>query len=84
MHLAYSLIIFFIQVDSMRGSLEVTQKGSSNPPKSFTFDNVFGPDSKQADVYNEVSVQGSNYVYCIIILVKSIVVLSALCNKYNV
>ena len=25
---------------------------SNEPPKTFTFDTVFGPDSKQVDVYN--------------------------------
>ena len=27
----------------------------SNPPKTFTFDTVFGPNCKQVDVYNKVA-----------------------------
>ena len=37
----------------MRGSIEV-QGAAGDPPKQYTFDNVFGADSKQADIYNEV------------------------------
>lgn len=44
----------YLQVDSVRGVIEIAT-GANNPPKTFTFDNVFGPDSKQTDVYNEVS-----------------------------
>ena len=50
------VLLYLRQVDSVRGSIEVTQTNSGNPPKTFTFDNVFGPDSKQTDVYNEVCV----------------------------
>jgi len=34
----------------------VSPADHNTPPKTFTFDNVFGPDSKQADVYNEVKI----------------------------
>lgn len=40
-------------MDEMRGTITVHKTDSSNePPKTFTFDTVFGPDSKQLDVYN--------------------------------
>ncbi|XP_043838292.1 kinesin-like protein KIF3A isoform X3 [Dromiciops gliroides] len=42
-----------VNVDEMRGTITVHKTDSSNePPKTFTFDTVFGPDSKQLDVYN--------------------------------
>ncbi|XP_072486111.1 kinesin-like protein KIF3A isoform X3 [Notamacropus eugenii] len=42
-----------VTVDEMRGTITVHKTDSSNePPKTFTFDTVFGPDSKQLDVYN--------------------------------
>ncbi|XP_074069369.1 kinesin-like protein KIF3A isoform X5 [Macrotis lagotis] len=42
-----------VSVDEMRGTITVHKTDSSNePPKTFTFDTVFGPDSKQLDVYN--------------------------------
>ncbi|KAF6017971.1 KIF3A [Bugula neritina] len=44
-----------VKVDSVRGSIEVSPADHNTPPKTFTFDNVFGPDSKQADVYNEIA-----------------------------
>ncbi|XP_067948401.1 kinesin-like protein KIF3A [Watersipora subatra] len=44
-----------VKVDSVRGSIEVTQVGRNEPPKTYTFDNVFGPDSKQVDIYNEIA-----------------------------
>lgn len=42
----------------MRGTITVncTPNGDkSEPPKTFTFDTVFGPKCKQVDVYNEVA-----------------------------
>ncbi|XP_029410063.1 kinesin-like protein KIF3A isoform X1 [Nannospalax galili] len=42
-----------VSVDEMRGAITVHKTDSSNePPKTFTFDTVFGPESKQLDVYN--------------------------------
>nr|XP_017504176.2 kinesin-like protein KIF3A isoform X2 [Manis javanica] len=42
-----------VSVDEMRGTITVHKTDSSNePPKTFTFDTVFGPESKQLDVYN--------------------------------
>ncbi|XP_051834198.1 kinesin-like protein KIF3A isoform X2 [Antechinus flavipes] len=42
-----------VTVDEMRGTITVHKTDSSNePPKTFTFDTVFGPESKQLDVYN--------------------------------
>ncbi|KAM4746790.1 kinesin-like protein KIF3A isoform 4-T4 [Rhinophrynus dorsalis] len=42
-----------VNVDEMRGTIAVHKVDSMNePPKTFTFDTVFGPDSKQLDVYN--------------------------------
>lgn len=40
-------------VDEIRGTITVNKlETSQEPPKTFTFDTVFGPDSKQLDVYN--------------------------------
>ena len=42
----------------MRGTITVNSPPSgdkSEPPKTFTFDTVFGPKCKQVDVYNEVA-----------------------------
>ncbi|XP_073507336.1 kinesin-like protein KIF3A isoform X1 [Phyllobates terribilis] len=42
-----------VNVDEIRGTIAVHKVDSMNePPKTFTFDTVFGPDSKQLDVYN--------------------------------
>uniref|UniRef100_A0A3B3RZ71 Kinesin-like protein n=1 Tax=Paramormyrops kingsleyae TaxID=1676925 RepID=A0A3B3RZ71_9TELE len=42
-----------VLVDEIRGSITVNRADTPNePPKTFTFDTVFGPDSKQLDVYN--------------------------------
>ncbi|XP_029439509.1 kinesin-like protein KIF3A isoform X1 [Rhinatrema bivittatum] len=42
-----------VNVDEMRGTITVHKVDSPNePPKTFTFDTVFGPESKQLDVYN--------------------------------
>lgn len=42
-----------VHVDEMRGTIAVHKLDSPNdPPKTFTFDTVFGLDSKQLDVYN--------------------------------
>uniref|UniRef100_F7B3N7 Kinesin-like protein n=1 Tax=Xenopus tropicalis TaxID=8364 RepID=F7B3N7_XENTR len=42
-----------VGVDEMRGTITVHKVDSMNePPKTFTFDTVFGPDSNQLDVYN--------------------------------
>uniref|UniRef100_A0A8C3AQ01 Kinesin-like protein n=1 Tax=Cyclopterus lumpus TaxID=8103 RepID=A0A8C3AQ01_CYCLU len=40
-------------VDEIRGTITVNKLETPHePPKTFTFDTVFGPDSKQLDVYN--------------------------------
>lgn len=40
-------------VDEIRGTVTVKKlENPQEPPKTFTFDTVFGPDSKQLDVYN--------------------------------
>ncbi|TRY81286.1 hypothetical protein DNTS_012122 [Danionella cerebrum] len=42
-----------VTVDEIRGTITVNKVDLiSEPPKTFTFDTVFGPDSKQLDVYN--------------------------------
>uniref|UniRef100_A0AAY4EBQ4 Kinesin-like protein n=1 Tax=Denticeps clupeoides TaxID=299321 RepID=A0AAY4EBQ4_9TELE len=42
-----------VAVDEMRGTITVNKHETPNElPKTFTFDTVFGPDSKQLDVYN--------------------------------
>lgn len=42
-----------VTVDEIRGTVIVNNlKSPQEPPKTFTFDTVFGPDSKQLDVYN--------------------------------
>ncbi|XP_041079364.1 kinesin-like protein KIF3A isoform X1 [Polyodon spathula] len=42
-----------VSVDEIRGTITVNKIDSTNePPKTFTFDTVFGQDSKQLDVYN--------------------------------
>lgn len=46
-----------MQVDEVRGSIEVTNPNGSHgePPKRFTFDMVFGPNCKQVDLYNQAA-----------------------------
>ncbi|XP_035682525.1 kinesin-like protein KIF3A isoform X4 [Branchiostoma floridae] len=45
-----------VKIDEVTGQVTVTKPNSPNePPKQFTFDTVFGPDSKQVDVYNLVA-----------------------------
>jgi len=41
----------------VRGTINVNSSSGdkSEPPKTFTFDTVFGPNCKQVDVYNEVA-----------------------------
>lgn len=42
-----------VSVDEIRGTITVSKLESAHePPKTFTFDTVFGSDSKQLDVYN--------------------------------
>ncbi|KAK3558341.1 hypothetical protein QTP86_017253, partial [Hemibagrus guttatus] len=42
-----------VTVDEIRGTITVNKLETPNePPKTFTFDTVFSPDSKQLDVYN--------------------------------
>lgn len=42
-----------VTVDEIRGTITVNKLDiTSEPPKTFTFDTVFGQDSKQLDVYN--------------------------------
>ena len=49
--------IFHLQVDEMRGQIQVRDPNAKagEPPKTFTFDTVFGPNCKQVDVYNTVA-----------------------------
>jgi len=45
-----------VTVDTVRRCISVKspqEAAAEDPPKEFTFDVVFGPDSKQVDVYNE-------------------------------
>ena len=45
-----------VNVDTVRRCISVKNPADGagdEPPKEFTFDVVFGPDSKQVDVYNE-------------------------------
>ncbi|CAC5380917.1 KIF3A [Mytilus coruscus] len=46
-----------VKVDEVRGSIEVNIPNSHHgePPKKFTFDMVFGPNSKQVDLYNQAA-----------------------------
>uniref|UniRef100_A0A8C5HDR7 Kinesin-like protein n=1 Tax=Gouania willdenowi TaxID=441366 RepID=A0A8C5HDR7_GOUWI len=42
-----------VTVDEIRGTITVNKLETPHePPKTFTFDTVFGPESKQLDVYN--------------------------------
>lgn len=42
-----------VTVDEIRGTITVNKTETPNDlPKTFTFDTVFGPESKQLDVYN--------------------------------
>uniref|UniRef100_A0A3P9MMY8 Kinesin motor domain-containing protein n=1 Tax=Oryzias latipes TaxID=8090 RepID=A0A3P9MMY8_ORYLA len=42
-----------VTADEIRGTITVHKfETAQEPPKKFTFDTVFGPDSKQLDVYN--------------------------------
>jgi len=46
-----------VKCDEARGtvSIKAADGRSSEPPKVFTYDRVFGPDSKQPDVYNDAA-----------------------------
>lgn len=44
-----------VQVNEVRGQIVVQSKNSDEPPKTYTFDTVFGPSSKQVDVYNRTA-----------------------------
>lgn len=45
-----------VKCDEVRGTVTVGQSDrSSDSPKVFTFDRVFGPESKQVDVYNDAA-----------------------------
>ncbi|XP_038056544.1 kinesin-II 85 kDa subunit-like [Patiria miniata] len=46
-----------VKVDEMRGTVQVQNPAApkGEPPKSFTFDTVFAPGSKQTDVYNQTA-----------------------------
>lgn len=47
-----------VNVDTVRKCITVKNTATGNrgePPKNFTFDQVYGPDSKQVDVYNETA-----------------------------
>lgn len=50
-------IIFSLQVDEARGTITAKnpELTAGEQPKVFTFDTVFGPESKQVDVYNEIA-----------------------------
>ena len=39
-----------VECDENNGQITVTKKGDQ--PKLFTFDTVFGPESRQVDIYN--------------------------------
>ncbi|XP_052078458.1 kinesin-like protein KIF3A isoform X1 [Mytilus californianus] len=49
--------VMCVKVDEVRGSIEVNIPNSHHgePPKKFTFDMVFGPNSKQVDLYNQAA-----------------------------
>lgn len=75
-----------VKCDEVNGSvtLKQTENRSGEPPKVFTFDRVFGPESKQTDVYNDAAraivesvLEGYNgTLYCVILLVYRI-----MCNQ---
>ena len=46
-----------VKCDEVRGSVSIDQQESrsSDVPKVFTFDRVFGMESKQTDVYNDAA-----------------------------
>ncbi|XP_043191965.1 kinesin-like protein KIF3A [Amphibalanus amphitrite] len=46
-----------VEVNSLAGSVSLRSPSAaaSEPPKTFTFDLAFGPDSKQFDIYNQVA-----------------------------
>ncbi|ESP00097.1 hypothetical protein LOTGIDRAFT_213295 [Lottia gigantea] len=46
-----------VKVDSVQGTFTVENRNAAQgePPKTFTFDIVFGPDCKQVDVYNVIA-----------------------------
>lgn len=48
-----------VNVEESRGIITVKNPGhgarSGEPPKQFTYDRVFGPDTKQVDVYNDAA-----------------------------
>jgi kinesin family protein 3/17 len=45
-----------VKVEEDRGTIAINGPHDQNePPKTFTFDIVFGQNSKQVDVYNEVA-----------------------------
>ena len=50
-------MVFFLQVNETSGTIDVraSHNSSSDDAKTFTFDHVFGPNSKQVDVYNIVA-----------------------------
>lgn len=52
--LCEKLIPLFPLVNEVRGQISVQKldSNSQEPPKTFTFDTVFGPESKQVDIYN--------------------------------
>ena len=43
---------FKVQYFYVTGTIVLKSKKRGDPEKRFTFDNVFGPDSKQLDIYN--------------------------------
>jgi kinesin family protein 3/17 len=59
MNLHYKIIksFYFSQVNETTGRIDVrpSQNMSDDASKSFTFDYVFGPNSKQVDIYNLVA-----------------------------
>ncbi|XP_052279055.1 kinesin-like protein KIF3A [Dreissena polymorpha] len=46
-----------VNVDTVRKNVTVNHKESSRgePPKTYSFDNVYAPDAKQVDIYNETA-----------------------------
>ncbi len=47
----------FFKVDKLNGNLSVRNPAApaGEPPKTFSFDHVFGDDTKQTDIYNLIA-----------------------------
>lgn len=44
-----------VDIDETEGSILLKHLSSQESPKAFTFDNAFGPDCLQIDVYNKTA-----------------------------